>query len=74
LAGDYNGDGNVDAADYVVWRNTDGTLAGYDTWRENFGNTFGSGASSAVAAVPEPVSLGLLIIAALKLCFLLRRR
>ncbi len=30
LAGDYNLDGIVDAADYVVWRKTDGTQAGYD--------------------------------------------
>jgi T5SS/PEP-CTERM-associated repeat protein len=37
LAGDYNGNGTVDAADYVVWRKNDGTQAGYDTWRANFG-------------------------------------
>ena len=30
--GDFNGDGTVDAADYVVWRKTDGTPLGYDTW------------------------------------------
>ena len=28
LPGDYNRDGTVDAADYVVWRKTDGTQAG----------------------------------------------
>ena len=40
LQGDYNTDGVVDAADYVVWRKTDGTNpAGYNTWRTNFGRT-----------------------------------
>ena len=33
LPGDFNDDGTVDAADYVVWRKTDGTQAGYNTWR-----------------------------------------
>jgi hypothetical protein len=37
LPGDYNGDGIVDSADYVVWRKTDGTAQGYQTWRQNFG-------------------------------------
>jgi hypothetical protein len=68
LAGDYNSDGKVDAADYVVWRKTDGSQQGYDTWRNNFGAMAGSGAASAaagaVAAVPEPASLMLLVFAA----------
>ena len=40
LAGDYNEDGIVDAADYVVWRKGLGTIyiqAQYDVWRANFG-------------------------------------
>jgi len=61
LDGDYNGDGNVDAADYVVWRKNDGSSAGYNLWRANFGNTPGSGAaagtSPSLGAVPEPSSL-----------------
>jgi hypothetical protein len=51
-AGDYNGDGAVDAADYTTWRNKLGenvalpnetvtlgsvTSEDYDQWRENFG-------------------------------------
>lgn len=55
LDGDYNGDGKVDAGDYVVWRKDPashgGSPAGYNTWRANFGAMAGSGA---VAAVPEP--------------------
>jgi hypothetical protein len=57
LPGDYNGNGTVDAADYVLWRNggplqNDTTPASvgpedYDVWRANFGRTFGSGASLA---------------------------
>jgi hypothetical protein len=52
-AGDFNGDGNVNAADYVVWRKTDGSSTGYDDWRMNFGSTAGSG-SAGFANVPEP--------------------
>ena len=37
LAGDYNKNGTVDAADYVVWRKNDGPSQGYDTWRAHFG-------------------------------------
>jgi hypothetical protein len=64
LAGDYNGDGKVDAADYVVWRKDPsahgGDPAGYDTWRTNFGRPAGAGAAlgaGAGAAVPEPSGL-----------------
>ena len=39
IPGDFNHDGTVDAADYVVWRKTDGTPAGYNTWRTHFGQT-----------------------------------
>lgn len=65
VQGDYNNNGVVDAADYVLWREggpiqnevtgvTPGTVTpeDYDAWRARFGNTSGSG--SAAAAVPEP--------------------
>jgi beta-glucanase (GH16 family) len=61
LIGDYNGDGNVNAADYTVWRDTlgqsaiglpaDGSGNGtvdqsdYDKWQANFGLT-GAGAAA----------------------------
>jgi hypothetical protein len=63
LDGDYNGDGSVDAADYVVWRKTDVTQPGYNLWRQNFGRTAGSGAL-ANASVPEPSAamLGALLL------------
>jgi hypothetical protein len=52
VAGDYNGDGSVNAADYTVWRNTQGSAddlradgngdgvvdqADYDLWKSNVG-------------------------------------
>jgi len=62
LSGDYNGDGTVDAADYVVWRRTDGSQAGYNLWRANFGSSSPGGGSIA-SAVPEPAAGGLLLLA-----------
>jgi PEP-CTERM motif len=73
LAGDYNGDNRVDAADYVVWRKTDGTQAGYDAWRSNFGASLGAGSGSlSESAVPEPSSLMTLMFGVL-LCGKQRR-
>jgi autotransporter-associated beta strand protein len=75
LAGDYNLDGIVDAADYTVWRNTlgwtnvllaDGNhngmvdYADYLVWKLNFGSTESAQAAATDAAVPEPSSVGLL--------------
>jgi hypothetical protein len=60
LPGDFNSDGAVDAADYVVWRKNPGgiyTLDDFNTWRANFGNTAGAGTEGDVVAdatVPEP--------------------
>ncbi|HEY3394548.1 MAG TPA: hypothetical protein VGK58_17690 [Lacipirellulaceae bacterium] len=66
LEGDYNGDGSVDAADYVVWRkNNINGQQGYDDWRTNFGLTTGPGSAnglSAGAAVPEPISACLMVV------------
>jgi Lamin Tail Domain len=64
LPGDYNDDGVVDAADYVVWRASDGSATGYNTWRTNFGRTSAS-ASAAISssgAVPEPATYLLFIV------------
>jgi hypothetical protein len=79
--GDFNEDGAVDAADYVVWRKTDASQAGYDLWRANFGRTAGSGSadhpaggapSPSLAAVPEPSGV-LLFVAAFLLISALPR-
>lgn len=68
--GDYSGDGIVDAADYTVWRDTQGDPAGYDTWTNNYGNTAPTNAGTVQAAhnlVPEPTTLplGLTTLAAI---------
>jgi hypothetical protein len=56
--GDYNHDGLVDAADYVVWRKTGiNGQQGYDTWRANYGSPPPPPASGTAAAVPEPATL-----------------
>ena len=72
LAGDYNLNGVVDAADFVVWRKGLGTLytqSDYIVWRAHFGRTAGSGSSTvANAAVPEPSTLVLLVTAATGVC------
>jgi hypothetical protein len=64
LRGDYNSDGVVDAADYVVWRETDGLQTGYDAWGANFGRTVVAGSLAGVTA-PEPANWVLLITASL---------
>lgn len=61
---DYNGDGFVDAADYVALRKIDGTEAGYNNWRTDFGTTVpGSGGTGSHGnGVPEPGTFALLAI------------
>jgi hypothetical protein len=74
LAGDYNGNNVVDAADYVLWRKGLGTTFiqdDYTIWRAHFGQTAGSGAGAAIgsagaaslqASVPEPAALVLFVL------------
>jgi probable HAF family extracellular repeat protein len=71
IPGDYNNNGVVDAADYIVWRKTDGTPAGYNAWRTHFGQPAGAGtgvAEASKSAVPEPGNLVLLMAAAAGWC------
>jgi hypothetical protein len=66
LIGDYNDDGVVDGADYTVWRDTFGEEVDFTAWRSNFGMTSNNGSGSlgsGQAAVPEPTTLGLLLVA-----------
>lgn len=80
LAGDYNGNGTVDAADYVLWRKTLGQAGAglaadgdrdnmvdaddYTFWRARFGNSSGPGVG-AVTSVPEPSTCALMLWAML---------
>lgn len=75
LQGDYNLDGKVNGADYVVWRNggsPDSSQAGYTLWRQNYGTGAGAGAENA-AAVPEPMSIGLVLVGLTALSLQARR-
>jgi hypothetical protein len=70
--GDYNGNGTVDAADYTLWRDANGTAgpltnrdpantgnignADYLSWKNRFGNT---SAVAVASAVPEPHAIAL---------------
>ncbi len=79
IAGDYNNNGVVDAADYVVWRDNVGTthplvndngIGGvvrqlqYDLWRTHFGSHAAAGAvAMASDAVPEAGTHMLLLLA-----------
>jgi hypothetical protein len=55
--GDFDGDSDVDGADFLVWQRGVGTnhnAATLTTWKASFG---AGGATGAVAAVPEPNSV-----------------
>ena len=84
VAGDYNNNGVVDAADYVLWRNggplqnevhNPGTVSqeDYTEWRARFGNTSGSGTGISGTQVPEPASAALVLVAIFTLTALRRR-
>lgn len=76
IPGDYNNDGSVDAADYTVWRDNVGAVAGtlandttgtligvdqYNLWVANYGETAESMMSS--QSIPEPTTLLLVAMA-----------
>ena len=88
IAGDYNRDGTVDAADYLAWKssfgvsgqlpadgNQDGIVdtADYTVWRDNLG-AGPRAASVAHAQVPEPAAMGLAFIAWIAVRLLVRAR
>jgi hypothetical protein len=82
LPGDFNENGIVDTADYVVWRKTNVSQAGYNLWRTNFGRAVGAASRAAppgsprlgepTAAVPEPA--GFIMLLAASLARIYRRR
>jgi hypothetical protein len=77
LPGDFNLDGAVDAADYVIWRKNIRAPEPYEEWRGNFGASVAAAGSPAAAsrggapldtAVPAPNTLTLLILGGLAVC------
>jgi len=86
LDGDFNQDGSVDAADYVVWRkNLDSATSlpndespgfvsaeDYGVWRANFGRTLAG--ASALGSVPEPASGIMALWGAIGFVVIRRRR
>jgi hypothetical protein len=88
LPGDYNGNGQVDAADYTVWRNTLGSRTSlsadgdgdglidqgdYVVWKNGYGNRTGSGSFTG-SAIPEPASLVLFLAGLIAVRWRPRRR
>jgi hypothetical protein len=77
VPGDYNGDGTVEAADYVLWRNggplhndlTPDSVSGddYVEWRARYGDTaIAAGSRLAInQVVPEPIIWQTLFVLAL---------
>jgi len=85
VPGDYNNNGVVDGADYVLWRKGGplqnevdnlGTVnaADFAEWRARFGNTSGSGSGLGAGAVPEPAAAVLTLLAGLATVASWRRR
>ena len=63
LAGDFDGDNDVDGADFLAWQR-DPALSLSD-WQANYGTT---GSLTAAISVPEPSSLLLLAVGSAMLC------
>jgi Metallo-peptidase family M12B Reprolysin-like len=77
LEGDYNANGIVDAADYIVWRMTSGQsgsalaadgnnngridIGDFTVWRDHFGATMPTGSGS-IASTPEPTSILMMLL------------
>jgi len=66
IAGDFNGDGDVDGADFLFWQRELG-VGDLSAWQANFGHRSGGGAAN----VPEPD--GLLLVAIGGLLMLARK-
>ncbi|QEG36372.1 DUF5010 domain-containing protein [Bythopirellula goksoeyrii] len=61
LAGDFDGDGDVDGADFQMWQRNPG-VGNLSDWQNNYGVT---GAQTALNSVPEPTTLVLMLASAL---------
>jgi T5SS/PEP-CTERM-associated repeat protein len=70
IPGDYNYDGAVDTADFVMWLKTGGAPADYNTWRRHFAESppgeaaSAAGGAAATPSVPEPAAMTLCVLLA----------
>jgi len=55
--GDFDGDGDVDGADFLLWQGDGGSAADLTLWEDTYGN--GPLSAAATSAVPEPSSVAL---------------
>jgi len=69
--GDFDGDNDVDGADFLEWQRNLGDSANLALWETNYGTT---GALSAVTSVPEPTALLLASVMAVTLVSCRRRK
>jgi hypothetical protein len=89
VQGDYNGDGVVDGADYVMWRRNigsevetdiDGDHSGrvddgdFDVWRKSYGGQPAGGVALSQNAIPEPATFSTLVAAGLAFLGVRHRR
>jgi len=61
VPGDFDGDGDVDGADFLEWQRNAGTAASLTSWENNYGAP--APLNTASGAVPEPSSVALLMLA-----------
>ncbi len=71
LAGDFDGDDDVDGADFLLWQR-DNSVGDLAVWQSHFGEV--AAAAAALSAVPEPGSLLLLLAGGGLISLLPRRR
>jgi hypothetical protein len=62
---DYNHNGTVDSADYVLWRKNGGPTIDYTLWRAHFGESLAGNGVLFDSAIPEPESPRLIIVGVL---------
>jgi autotransporter-associated beta strand protein len=90
LAGDYNDDGTVDAADYIIWRKSAGAIGvglvadgnrdlhvnqvDYDVWRAHFGQTASSGSGDTANSAVPEPATLVLLLVSATVWCLRRRR